>query len=160
MIDPVSAFALATAAYNAVKQGIEVGRELHEVSGALGKFFKASTDIKEAAEHQAKPSIFKKILDKGSVEQEALDNLVRRRTIIKQEYELMMMIKMQYGEYAYNEMLEERRRISVERIKAEKLHREHKKQVVENIFMYSLLAILLYVFYLLITLAYSLIQGT
>jgi hypothetical protein len=159
MIDPVSAFALATAAYNAVKQGIEVGRELHEVSGALGKFFKASTDIKEAAEQQSKPSIFKKLLDKGSIEQEALDNLVRRRTIIKQEYELMMMVKMQYGDYAYNEMLEERRKISADRIKAERLQKEHNKKVVENIFMYSLLAILLYIFYWLIAAAYTLMQG-
>lgn len=156
MIDPVSAFALATAAYNAVKQGIEVGREIQDVSKALGTFFKASSDIKEAAEQKSKPSIFRSILDQGSVEQEALDNLVRRRTIIKQEYELMMMIKMQYGDAAYNEMLEERRRISVERIKAEKAHIAHKKQVIENIFMYSILLILLYVFYLIIIAVYSL----
>lgn len=157
MIDPVSAFALATAAYNAVKQGIEVGREMQDVSKALGTFFKASTDIKEAAEQKSKPSIFRSILDQGSVEQEALDNLVRRRTIIKQEYELMMLIKMRYGDAAYNEMLEERRRISVERIKAEKAQIAHKKQVIENIFMYSILVILLYVFYLIIIAAYSLI---
>lgn len=155
MIDPVSAFALATAAYNAVKQGIEVGREMHEVSGALGKFFKASAEIKEADEYKSKPSIFKKLLDKGSIEQEALDNLVRRRTVIKQEYELMMMIKMQYGDYAYNEMMEERRKISVERIKAEKAQKEHEREVVENIFMYSILTVLLYLLYLLIVAVYS-----
>ncbi len=157
MIDPVSAFALATAAYNAVKQGIEVGRELHEVSGALGKFFKASSDIKEAAEQKSKPSVFKKLLDKGSVEQEALDNLVRRRTIIKQEYELMLMIKMQYGELAYQEMMEERRKISVERIRAERLQEEHRKNVIENIFLYSILVIVLYLLYLLFGVVYSLI---
>jgi hypothetical protein len=159
MIDPVSAFALATAAYNAVKQGIEVGREMHEISGALGKFFTAASDLKQASEQEAKPSVFKKILDKGSVEQEALDNVVRRRAVIKQEYELMMMIKMQYGEAAYREMMEDRRRIATERIKADRLQRAHKKQVIENIFMYSLLVILLYIFYLLIAAAYSLMQG-
>jgi len=157
MIDPVSAFALATAAYNAVKQGIEVGREMHEVSGALGKFFKASSDIKEAAEQKSKPSIFKKLLDKGSIEQEALDNIVRRRTIIKQEYELMLMIKLQYGEYAYQEMIEERRKISVERIKAQRLQEEHRKNVIENIFLYSILVITLYLLYLLFGVVYSLI---
>lgn len=157
MIDPVSAFALATAAYNAVKQGIEVGREMHEVSGALGKFFKASSDIKEAAEQKSKPSIFKKLLDKGSIEQEALDNIVRRRTIIKQEYELMLMIKLQYGEHAYQEMIEERRKISVERIKAQRLQEEHRKNVIENIFLYSILVITLYLLYLLFGVLYSLI---
>jgi hypothetical protein len=122
----------------------------------LGTFFKSAADIKEAAEQKSKPSIFRSILDKGSIEQEALDNLVRRRTIIKQEYELMMLIKMRYGDAAYNEMLEERRRISVERIKAEKAQIADKKQVIENIFMYSILVILLYVFYLIILAAYSL----
>jgi hypothetical protein len=66
---------------------------------------------------------------------------------------------MQYGEYAYNEMLEERRKISADRIKAERLQKEHNKKVVENIFMYSLLAILLYIFYWLIAAAYTLMQG-
>jgi len=159
MIDPVSAFALATAAYNAVKQGIEVGREMHEISGALGKFFTAASDLKRSSEEEVAPSVFKKIINKGSVEQEALDNVVRRRAVIKQEYELMMMVKMAYGEYAYQEMMEDRRKITVERIKADKLQREHKKQVIENIFMYSLLVILLYLFYLLIATLYPLMRG-
>ncbi len=148
MIDPVSAFALATAAYNAVKQGIEVGRELHEVSGALGKFFKASSDIKQAVEESNKPSLFKKILHSGSVEQEALDNLIRRKTIIKQEYELMLMIKLTYGEQAYLEMIDERKKITLERKKAEIRQRLHRKAVAENIFLYSLLGVMLYICYL------------
>lgn len=148
MIDPVSAFALATAAYNAVKQGIEVGKELHEVSGALGKFFKASSDIRQATEESNKPSLFKKILHSGSVEQEALDNLIRRKTIIKQEYELMLMIKLTYGEQAYLEMIDERKKITLERKKAEIRQRLHRKAVAENIFLYSLLGVMLYICYL------------
>jgi hypothetical protein len=157
MIDPVSAFAIATAAYNAVKQGIEVGRELHEVSGALGKFFKAASDLKQVSEEETKPSIFKKILDTGSIEQEALDNVVRRRAIIKQEYDLMFMVKLAYGEAAYQEMIEDRRKITIARIKAAKLQREHKQQVLENIFLYSLLIVLLYIFYLLFNAMYNFI---
>lgn len=156
MIDPVSAFAIATAAYNAVKQGIEVGRELHEVSGALGKFFTAVSDVKQSEEEEASPSIFKKLISKGSVEQEALDNLVRRRAVIKQEYELMMMVKMAYGEAAYQEMINERRAIVAKRIKEKKRQIEHKKQIIENIFMYSLLAIALYLAYLLFLVVYQL----
>lgn len=157
MIDPVSAFAIATAAYNAVKQGIEVGRELHEVSGALGKFFKAASDLKQVSEEDAKPSIFKRVLHSGSIEQEALDNVVRKRTVIKQEYDLMMMVKLAYGEAAYNEMIEDRRRITLERIRIAKAQELHKKQVVENIFLYSLLVILLYMCYLVFNAVYSLI---
>jgi len=156
MIDPVSAFAIATAAYNAVKQGIEVGRELHEVSGALGKFFTAVSDVKQSEEEVQNPSIFKKLISKGSVEQEALDNLVRRRAVIKQEYELMMLVKMAYGEAAYREMIDERRAIIAKRIRDKKLQIAHKKQVIENIFLYSMLAIALYLAYLLFMVVYQL----
>lgn len=156
MIDPISAFALATAAYNAVKQGIEVGREMHEISGALGKFFTASSDLKQAAEEVSKPSVFKKLLNKDSIEQQALDNVIRRRTVIKQEYDLMMMVKLSYGDAAYQEMMEERRKISVERIKADKLDKAHKKKIIENTFLYSLLIILLYLCYLLFSVVFEL----
>jgi threonine synthase len=156
MIDPVSAFAIATAAYNAVKQGIEVGRELHEVSGALGKFFTAVSDVKQSEEETSSPSIFKKLISKGSVEQEALDNLVRRRAVIKQEYELMLMVKMAYGDSAYQEMINERRAIIAKRIRDKKIQLEHRKKVIENIFMYSLLGVLLYLVYLMLSVLYSL----
>jgi hypothetical protein len=37
MIDPVSAFAMASAAYNAVKKGIEMGQEIDGFLAALGE---------------------------------------------------------------------------------------------------------------------------
>ena len=37
MIDPVSAFAMASAAYNAVKKGIEMGQEIDGILVALGE---------------------------------------------------------------------------------------------------------------------------
>lgn len=147
MIDPVSAFALATSAYNTVKRGIEIGRELHEVSGSLGSFFNAVSDLRQADEEVNNPSIFKKLLDKGSIEQEALDNIVRKRTIMKQEYDLMMLVKMSYGDGAYNEMVQERRRIINKRLKDKKLQIIKRKEFIENIFMYSLLAVSLYALY-------------
>lgn len=57
------------------------------------------------------------MLNKGSVEQEALDNVVRKRTIMKQEYDLMMLVKMSYGDGAYHEMIQERRKILDKRLK-------------------------------------------
>ena len=148
MIDPVSAFALANAAYEAVKKGIEVGRELHEVSGALGKFFSAVSDVKQADEELKNPPMFKKLLHKGSIEQEALDNLIRRRTLIQKQYELMLMVKLQYGEAAYTEMIAERTKIAAEREKAHRLLQAKRKKLATDIFMYSLLGALLYVSYI------------
>ena len=155
MIDPVSAFAIATSAYNAVKKGVEIGRELHEISGALGSFFGAVSDLRQAEEKASNPSVFKKLLNKGSIEKEALDNVVRKRTIMKQEYDLMMLVKMTYGDAAYDEMVQERRKILDKRNKEKRLQILRRKQLVENIFMYSLLALALYLLYLMIIAVYS-----
>lgn len=157
MIDPISAFALANAAYEAVKKGIEVGKELHEVSGALGKFFSAASDLKQADEDLKSPPLFKKILHKGSVEQEALDNLVRRRAIIQKQYELMLMVKLQYGEAAYTEMIAERTKITAEREKAAKEQKLKRQKFISDTFMYALLIIVLYLAYVLAEVTYHLV---
>lgn len=157
MIDPISAFALANAAYEAVKKGIEVGKELHEVSGALGKFFSAASDLKQADEDLKRPPLFKKILHKGSVEQEALDNLVRRRTVIQKQYELMMMVKLRYGPAAYSEMMAERTKIAADREKAAKEQKLKRQKFISDAFMYSLLVVVLYLAYLLAEVTYHLV---
>lgn len=157
MIDPVSAFALATSAYNAVKRGIEIGKELHEVSGSLGSFFSAVSDLRQAEEKASNPSVFKKLLNKGSVEQEALDNIVRKRTIMKQEYDLMLLVKMTYGDGAYNEMIQERRRILDKRNKEKKQQLMRRKQIIENTFMYSVLFVSIYILYIMFVAIYKIL---
>ena len=58
MIDPVSAFALANAAYNAIKRGIEMGREIEDMGGQLGTWFGAVADVKAAEEEAKNPPLF------------------------------------------------------------------------------------------------------
>ena len=50
MLDPVSALALATSAYKALKKGIEMGREIEDLGSQLGTWFKAVSDVKNAEE--------------------------------------------------------------------------------------------------------------
>ena len=88
MIDPVSAFAIASSAYNAIKRGIEMGREIEDLGGQLGTWFGAVADVKAAEEEAKDPPLFKKLLYSGSVEQEAMANLMRRKKIEQQEREL------------------------------------------------------------------------
>jgi hypothetical protein len=97
MIDPVSAFAVASAAYNAVKKGIEMGQELDGMAGQLGQWFSACADVRQAEEEAKNPPLFKKLLSRGSVEAEALENTIRRKKIQEQEKELWQMIIYAYG---------------------------------------------------------------
>ena len=48
MIDPVSAVALATGAFNTIKAGFAAGREIESMAGDLSRWMGAVSDIKKA----------------------------------------------------------------------------------------------------------------
>jgi hypothetical protein len=56
MIDPITAVGLATSAYNAIKQGVAVGRELQDITGQIGKWGKAYSDFAFAEEQIKNPA--------------------------------------------------------------------------------------------------------
>jgi len=147
MIDPVSAFAMATTAYNAVKKGIEMGQELEGMAGQLGQWFTACADVRQAEEEAKNPPLFKKLLSKGSVEAEALENTIRRKKIQEQEKELWQMIIYRYGMETYNEMIQERRRIAAERTRIAHLQAEKRKAAALNTLYVGLIAGLCYLGY-------------
>ena len=72
MIDPVSAVAVATSAFNAVKSAVSAGQDIENMAGALGKWMGAVSGIKKAEEYNKKPPLFKKLFNAGSVEEEAM----------------------------------------------------------------------------------------
>ena len=55
MIDPVTAVGLATSAFNAIKQGISVGRDLQDMSGQLSQWGKAFSDFSYAEDKAQNP---------------------------------------------------------------------------------------------------------
>ena len=148
MIDPVSAFAMASAAYNTVKKGIEMGQELEGMAGQLGQWFSACADVRQAEEEAKNPPLFKKLLARGSVEEEALQNTIRRKKIQEQEKELWQMIIYTYGMETYEEMIQERRRITAERIRIAHLQAEKRKAFALNTIYLGLTAGLIYLGYL------------
>jgi len=50
VLDPVTAFATASAAYNFIKRAVEAGREIEDIGGQLGTWFGACADLKQAEE--------------------------------------------------------------------------------------------------------------
>lgn len=150
MLDPVTAFAAATSAFNFIKKAVEAGRELEDVGGQLGTWFGACADLKQAEEESRDPPLFKKLLHKGSVEQEALDNLMRRKKIEQQEKELRELIVYRFGVDVYREMMEERRSIRENRDRLAAKQRRNQKKAVQN-----LIAVIIVIGILAIPLAFA-----
>ena len=72
LIDPVTAIAGATAAFNAIKSGFSVGRDIESMAGDLGRWMNCISDLKKSEEMNKKPPLFKKLFQSGSVEEEAM----------------------------------------------------------------------------------------
>ena len=79
MIDPITAVATATAAFNTIKQGFQAGREIEGMAGDLSRWMGAVSDIKKSEELAKKPPLFKKLFASGSVEEEAMQAFMAKK---------------------------------------------------------------------------------
>ena len=79
MIDPITAVATATAAFNTIKSAFAAGRDIEGMAGDLGRWMGAVSDIKKAEEYNKKPPLFKKLFNAGSVEEEAMQIFMAKK---------------------------------------------------------------------------------
>ena len=49
MVDPISAFGMATAAFNAIKKGFEVGRDVESMYGDIGRWMTSCETVNKEA---------------------------------------------------------------------------------------------------------------
>ena len=117
MIDPVTAIATASAAFNVIKKGFSVGRDVESMAGDLGRWMGAVSDIKKAEEMNQKPPLFKKIFNAGSVEEEAMQIFMAKKKAEDMRQELRNIISVTRGPSAWQELLQTERDIRVRRQK-------------------------------------------
>ena len=134
MIDPVSAYAAATAAYKGVKMLLQAGREIEDVSKQLGSWYSAVADITRA-ESQRKNTTWleKKQHGEASIEQEAMDITIRAKKLKEFEYEIRVMLDYRFGLGTYEGMLDMRRKIRAERERTVYAAMESKRQMAKNL---------------------------
>ena len=61
MIDPITAFTAASAAFSGVKKLVQAGRELEDISGQLGAWYGAVADISKAESQRKNPTFLDKM---------------------------------------------------------------------------------------------------
>ena len=133
MIDPLTAFAAATAAFKGVKALVGAGRELQDVSQQLGKWYGAVADITRAEAQRKKTTWLDKVSHGvDNIEQEAMDIVVRKKTLMEKEKEIRFMLDFRFGVGTYDEMLGMRRKIRKEREETVYKAMEAKRQIQNN----------------------------
>ena len=120
-MDPLTitaAVGLATNAFKTIKQGFAIGRDIEQMSGDIGRWMSAVSDVDNAEKRAKNPPLFKKLLYASSIEQAAIEAFAAKKKLEEQRYELKTFLNMTYGPQAYNELLQMEGQIRKERKKA------------------------------------------
>lgn len=139
MIDPITAFTAASAAFSGVKKLVQAGRELEDISGQLGAWYGAVADISKAESQRKNPTFLDKMSHgTESIEQEAMDIVVRKKTLVEKEKEIKFMLDMRFGYGTYDEMLTMRKQIRKDRENQVYKAMEAKRQIANNMVILGL----------------------
>lgn len=129
MVDPISAFGMATAAFNAIKKGFEVGRDVESMYGDIGRWMTSCETVNKEAK-KAKTSGM-------SVEEEALEVFAHKKKIQAMEQELRTFVNMSHGPNAWNEVL--RIQAEIRKKRKEAILAAKKKQ--EEMIMWTMVGV-------------------
>jgi len=102
MLDPITVIATASAAYSALKKGIEVGRELQDMSGQLAAWAGAVSDLDFIAKKAEDPPWWRV---GSNVQAEAMEIFAAKRKIQAQRDELKTFVQYSYGQSGWEELL-------------------------------------------------------
>jgi hypothetical protein len=129
MIDPVTAIAGATAAFNAIKKGIQVGRDLQDMGGQLSQWAGAIADLDFADRQTQKPPWYKAL---GSgVEAQAMEIWQAKQKAESMRKELKDYISVMYGPSKWQEILEIEAKLRKEKKEHEYRQIEIKQKIME-----------------------------
>jgi hypothetical protein len=135
-VDPVSIIAAATTAYNAIKKGIEIGRELQDMGGQLATWAGALSDI-EFLERKAEDPPWYKAFSR-SVQQEAIAIFTAKKQLEQQRNELRTYIQYSMGQSAWDELL----RIEA-KVRKQRADHEHRKAEIKEAIVSGLLILVM-----------------
>ena len=104
MIDPITAIAGATAAFNTLKKGIQVGKDLQDMGGTMAKWAGAIADLDFADRQNQKPPWYKAL--GGGIESQAMEIFAAKQKAESMRKELKDYISVMYGPSKWQEILE------------------------------------------------------
>ena len=133
-MDPLTCLTAATTAFKTVKRLVEAGREVQDVSGQLGQWFKAASDLKASIEDAEKPRALKKMLQNNeSVEQQAINIQLAKEKHREMETQLREMWLYRFGMASYREMLATRKSIAEQRNRSLYAKKRRAQQWIDGI---------------------------
>ena len=142
MIEVVAAVSAASSAFNAIKKGFAVGRDIESMAGDLSRWMGAVSDIKKADEYNKKPPLFKKLFASGSVEEEAMQIFMAKKKAEDMRNQLKQIITLTRGMSAWEELLRTEGEIRKKRQKLIYDQKERQRKLIEGILIAFLILLI------------------
>ena len=144
-MDPLTitaAMSVANSAFNAIKQGFSAARDIEQMSGDIGRWMGAVSDIDNAEKQAKNPPLFGKLFKAGSIEEAALAAYAAKKKLEEQRYELKVFLNMTYGPQAYNDLLAMEGQIRKQRQETVYKQQQLRRQIGEAITWFIVVAII------------------
>ena len=135
-MDPVTislAVGVASKAFSAIKQGFAVGRDIEQMSGDIGRWMGAISDVDHAEKQAKNPPLFGKLFKAGSIEEAAMAAYAAKKKLEEQRYELKMFLNLTHGPQAYDELLQMEGQIRKQRQQTVYKQQQMRRQIGEGI---------------------------
>ncbi len=129
MIDPVTAIATATAAFNGLQKLVATGREIEDCVGQLSKWAGAASDIAFLEKKAKNPPWYKSLT--GSPEAEAIEIYAAQEKLQKQRAEILRMVQYTGGTKGKDKYLEILREVKEKRRKTMYRKQEIQQAIIE-----------------------------
>ncbi len=130
-MDPVTIISGATVAFNALKKGFAIGKDLQDMSSQLTKWAGHMSDLGQAEKQVKNPPWWKTL--GGSVEAEAMEIFAAKQKAESMRKELKDFISVYYGPSKWQEILE----IEAQLRKQKREHEHRKIEVRQKIIEWS-----------------------
>ena len=133
MVDPVTAISVATGAFSLIKKGFDAGRDIESMYSAMGRWMGAVSDIRHAAQMNKSPSVFKKLFNGSSIEQEAMDIFAAKKKAEEMENELRNYVNLVYGPNSWTDILKLQAKIRKDRQEQIYAQQELRRNIINMI---------------------------
>ena len=132
-MDPLTitaAISTATAAFGGIKKAFMAGRELESMTQDLSRWMGAVSDVANIEKRAKNPSMFNKMFNGQSIEQEAIEAFAAKKKLDQQRDELKTFIMFAHGTKAWDELLQMEGQIRKRRQKEVYEAQEQKEKII------------------------------
>ena len=124
---------MASKAFDAIKKGFAIGRDIEQMSGDIGRWMGAVSDVDNAEKQAKNPPLFGKLFKAGSIEEAAMAAYAAKKKLEEQRYELKTFLNLTHGPGTYEELLAMEGQIRKERQQTVYKQQQLRRQVGEAI---------------------------